>query len=123
MEGTNGLLPRTCLFHRLGRSSDGSNHMEGLWVYQVLGNKCTSFGHDALYLQVAILCTQHLVDKLTKWPCIDKIVHYQQCFLHPMKPNQPIREGWTNYNNKGWSKVFYQWDKQFFYSYSDGTLC
>jgi hypothetical protein len=30
-----------------------------------------------LYLQVAILGIRHLVDKLTKWPHINKIVYYQ----------------------------------------------
>jgi len=47
----------------------GSNHMEGKLVsceftkFQVAN---AHFGHDALYLQVAILGIQHLVDKLTK---------------------------------------------------------
>jgi hypothetical protein len=42
MEVTNGLLPKASLLHWLGRSCDGSNHVEGkLWVYKVLGNICT----------------------------------------------------------------------------------
>jgi hypothetical protein len=44
MEVANGILPRACLLHRLGRSCDGSNYVDGkLRVYQVLGNKCTSW--------------------------------------------------------------------------------
>ncbi len=44
-------------------------------------------GQDALYLQAAILRTQHLVDKLSKQPCIGKTTHYHQCFPHLVKPN------------------------------------
>jgi len=42
MKVINGLLPRASLPHWLGRSCNGSNHVEGkLWVYKNLGNKCT----------------------------------------------------------------------------------
>jgi hypothetical protein len=34
-------------------------------------------GLDALYLQAAILCIQHLVDKPTKQPRIGKIMQYK----------------------------------------------
>jgi len=45
-------------------------------------------GQGALYLQVAILRIWHLVNKLTKWPQIGKIVHYHQCLPNPVTPNQ-----------------------------------
>jgi hypothetical protein len=85
---SNGLLLGAYLTHQLGRSCDGNNHVEGkLWIYKVLSNKCTS------WLGCIVLASGHtmhstLVDKLTKWPRIGKITHYQQCFLHVMKFNQ-----------------------------------
>jgi hypothetical protein len=52
-------------------------------------------GQYALYLQAAILHTWHLVDKLTKQPCIGNFAHYQLCLPHPVKPN------WINQYMRG----------------------
>jgi hypothetical protein len=50
MEITNGSILGVRLPHQLGGSCDGNNLMEGkLWVYKILGSKCTSrLGHIVL---------------------------------------------------------------------------
>ncbi len=45
-------------------------------------------GIDKLSPWVAILITRHLVEKMFKEPCVNKIIHYEQCLPHPMNIEQ-----------------------------------
>ncbi len=87
----------------------GNRAMEAItwkmnWEFTKFQVAYAHLGQGALYLQTTILRIQHLVDKLTKRPQIGKIVHYQQCFPHPMKPNwinRYVRGEWITTTKDG----------------------
>jgi hypothetical protein len=84
-------------------------------IWRTIENKKTKYfaweAHlivDKLSLCATILKTRHLVENLSKQPCVGKLIHYQQCLPHPMKVEETGKyfvEA-TNYTHQGRGKVF-----------------
>jgi hypothetical protein len=79
--------------------------------FRRLPNKLTKYydqeahlGLNELSLQVPILKTWHLVEKLSKQLCVGKIIHYEQCLLHFVKidyTNKCLQRQWITCTKEG----------------------
>lgn len=71
---------------------DVADHAMAFIILRITKNEQTKYfswevhlGVDEISLRVANLKTWHLMEKLSKWPFLGKITHYQYCLSHLVK--------------------------------------